>query len=216
MIKISPSLLSADMSRLADAVLIVKEVADYVHCDVMDGHFVPNLTFGAPVVKALKKLNVMPLDVHLMIENPGKWLDDYFNAGLNKKDYLTFHFEAETEPEMVLKRIRDRKVKSGLAIKPGTPFEAVEHLLEWIDQILIMTVEPGFGGQKFMEDMLGKIRSARELIRPGQVIAIDGGINPDTARMVVRAGADFLIAGGSVYGISDPVRAIEEIKDALI
>ena len=215
-IYISPSLLSADMARLAEAVEFVAGEADYIHCDVMDDHFVPNLTFGPPVIAAVKRLNLMKLDVHLMIESPGRRIDDYLSAGLDKNDFLTFHFEAEPEAETILKEIRDAGVRPGISVKPGTPFEDIENLISLCDQILIMTVEPGFGGQKFMGDMMPKVSAARKLARSHQVIAVDGGVDINTARIVVNAGADLLVAGSAIYGKDDPVRAIVDIRESLM
>lgn len=212
-IKISPSLLSADMSRLYEEVTLIAEKADYVHCDVMDGHFVPNLTFGAPVIAALKKHDIIPLDVHLMIETPAKWIDDYlFQSRMGADDFLTIHIEADDQPDDTLQRIRAAGVRPGLAVKPGTSLQMVVSLWNLIDQILIMTVEPGFGGQKFMAEVLPKIKEARSLIRPHQVIGVDGGISPATAELVSEAGADLLVAGGAVYGTDDPLEAIDNIR----
>jgi len=216
-IKISPSLLSADMSRLLDDVQLIAEQAEYAHCDVMDGHFVPNLTFGSPVIKALKKHDIMPLDVHLMIETPGKWIDDYLvNAKLGAGDFLTFHIEAEDDTAETLRRIRSAGVRPGLAVKPGTSLEAIKPYWELIDQVLIMTVEPGFGGQSFMADMLPKISEACSLIKPNQIIGVDGGISPKTAGLVAEAGADLLVAGGAIYGTDDPLTAINNIRKAAL
>lgn len=212
MVKISPSLLSADMGRLAESVEMVKDVADYIHCDVMDGHFVPNLTIGIPIIKALKKHSKLPLDVHLMIEDPGLWVDRYIDTGLDENDFLVFHFEAEKDPLNVLKRIRERGVRPGLSIKPATTLEAVTELIPYLDQLLIMTVEPGFEKQKFLSGVVPKIEKARALYSDGIVIAVDGGINTETAAIVCKAGARMLIAGGAVYGMDDPVQAIRDIR----
>jgi len=211
LIKIAPSLLSADMARLADTIESISEAADYVHCDVMDGHFVPNLTFGAPVVSAIKKVSSLPLDVHLMIEYPGKWIDDYLNAGLDADDFLTFHLEAEQNPEEALQRIRGAGVRPGIAIKPKTDFAQFKGLIGLVDQVLIMTVEPGFAGQKFMSDMLIKVRMTR-LESKSVVIGIDGGIDKNTAPLAVSAGADLLIAGSAVFGEADPAFAVTDIR----
>ena len=210
---ISPSLLSADMARLAEAVEAVQGEADYIHCDVMDAHFVPNLTFGAPIVSDLKKLDLIPLDVHLMIESPGKWIDAYLDTGLENNDFLTFHFEAEPNPIEVIEKIRKANVSPGISIKPGTPFEEIQEYLELVDMLLIMTVEPGFGNQKFMSDMLPKISKARSLARSDQVIAVDGGINLKSVRSAVKAGSDFLVAGSAVYGQKNPIEAIQNIRE---
>ncbi len=215
-IKIAPSLLSADMANFADAVKAVKDDADYIHCDVMDGHFVPNLTFGAPVVKAIKKVSSLPLDVHLMIEVPGEWVKDYLKAGLDSNDFLTFHVEAESDPAGVIDFIRNKGVRPGISIKPDTPFEDVVEFLPLVDQLLVMTVEPGFGGQSF-RDMTDKMREARRIYGDKLVIGVDGGIDSDTAPKVASAGADLLIAGSAVYGRKGltPAEAIQEIRRAI-
>jgi len=210
LIRISPSLLSADLARLAEAVDIVADEAHYIHCDIMDGHFVPNLTFGAPVVAAIKRASAIPLDVHLMIESPGKWIDDYIKAGLDEKDFLTFHYEAEPDSEEVIKRIRDSGVRPGIAIKPKTEYEQFEYLIKLVDQVLIMTVEPGFGGQEFMQDKLIKVKKIRQAF-PSVVIGVDGGIDINTASVAVQAGADLLVAGTAIYGQPDPGVAIKNI-----
>lgn len=214
MIKIAPSLLSADMARLAEAVELISDHADYIHCDVMDGHFVPNLTFGAPVVAAVKKTSSLPLDVHLMIETPGRWVDDYRRAGLDQNDFLTFHYEAEEHPRHVIAHIRDAGIKPGIAVKPKTGFEAFKYLIELVDQVLIMTVEPGFGGQKFMQDVLSKVQLTRRA-SDAVIIGIDGGIDCSTAPEAVNAGANLLVAGNAVFGKADPVSAIKDIRNSI-
>ncbi len=214
MISISPSLLSADMARLAEAVAIVEHDAEYIHCDVMDGHFVPNLTFGAPIVAALKKVSSLPLDVHLMIESPGRWIDDYLATGLDDNDFLLFHYEAETDPRKPIEHIRKAGVRPGIAIKPMTGFDEFKELIELVDQVLIMTVEPGFGGQDFMRENLVKVRRTRELF-PEVVIGIDGGIDTTTAPEAVEAGANLLVAGSAVFGQPDPAEAIRNIRKSI-
>jgi len=215
LIHIAASLLSADMAKLAEAVKLVTGEVDYIHCDVMDGHFVPNLTFGAPVVAAIKRVSSIPLDVHLMIEAPGRWLNDYIKAGLDERDFLTFHYEAEPDPVSVIARIRSAGIKPGISIKPGTPFEEVAELVGSVDQVLVMTVEPGFGGQHFMHGMLPKIESARTTAGQSKVVAVDGGIDPQTAPLVVRAGADLLVAGNAIFRRGDPVRAVRDLREAI-
>lgn len=215
MVYISPSLLSADMSCLAEEIRRVQNDADFVHCDVMDDHFVPNLTFGAPVIKSISKHKLLPLDVHLMIEEPGRWLDYYLEAGLTSKDYLTFHFEAEKNPLHVINRIREKGIHPGISIKPKTSFEEIAEIFPTLDMLLIMTVEPGFGNQEFMDDMLPKIKAARRAAHKDQIIAIDGGINLKTAPLAVSYGANFLVAGGAIYGQDDPVQAIKNIRNAV-
>ena len=199
------------MARLADAVKMVADEADYVHCDVMDGHFVPNLTFGAPVVKALKKASPLPLDVHLMIEKPGRWIDDYIAAGLDERDFLLFHIEAEGDSYDVIHRIRAAGVRPGIAVKPKTGFSQFREFIDLVDQVLIMTVEPGFGGQKFMSENLEKVRLTRNAA-PTVIIGIDGGIDIDTAPAAVVAGANLLVVGNAIFGKADPAAAAREIK----
>lgn len=212
---IAPSLLSADMANFTEAVRAIANDADYVHCDVMDGHFVPNLTFGAPVVKAIKRISSLPLDVHLMIEVPGRWICDYLDAGLDKNDFLTFHLEAESNPIETIAQIRKAHVRPGISIKPDTPIEDVIEFLHLVDQLLIMTVEPGFGGQSF-RDMSYKITIARERFGDSLIIGVDGGIDPTTAPTVVNAGADLLIAGSAIYGRKGltPAEAVKEIRQS--
>ncbi len=214
LIQISPSLLSADLTALADEVRRISGAAEYAHCDVMDGHFVPNLTFGLPVVKRLKKLNLMRLDVHLMIENPGDWVERYCDAGLEGEDFLVFHLEAEPRPRETLEKIRRRGVRPGLSIKPDTPLSEALEFLPFVEQLLIMTVEPGFSNQTFREYVVPKIAEARAAIGERVIIAVDGGINPVTALAAARAGARLLIAGGAVFDQPDPVAAIRAIREA--
>jgi ribulose-phosphate 3-epimerase len=213
---LSASLLSADLARLADAVHLVQDSVDYIHCDVMDGHFVPNLTFGAPVIAALKKVSHKPLDVHLMIAEPGRWVERYLATGLDGADFLTFHIEAEADPESVLRRIHNAGVKSGIAIKPNTPWQDATRLFPLVDQILIMTVEPGFGGQSFRHDMMPKLRGVRAATIAGQVIAVDGGIDAGTAPVAAAAGANLFVAGKAIFGAPDPLDAISRLRAALI
>lgn len=218
MIYIAPSLLSADMARLSSAIQAVETSADYIHCDVMDGHFVPNLTFGPPVVKAIKRASKLPLDVHLMIANPSKWIDRFIDSGLDKDDFLTFHIEAEINPLPAIERILERGVRPGLSLKPGTYLGKLIPFLDLIDQLLIMTVEPGFGGQAFMPTVLPKIRQARKLAGGRLVIGVDGGIDVETIPFVVSAGADLLVAGSAVYSRKDgssPAEAISLLRHSV-
>lgn len=214
LIKIAPSLLSADMAQFKKAVELVSDVADYVHCDVMDGHFVPNLTFGAPVVKAIKRVSRLPLDVHLMIENPGRWIEDYMAAGLGENDMLTFHVEAVNDPMAVIEMINNTGIKSGISLKPATPVDEVAKYIKNVDLVLVMTVEPGFGGQSFMVDPLKKVSQLSELAESHQFIAVDGGIDLTTAPDAVAAGANFLVAGAAVFRQDDPVSAIRMLRNA--
>ncbi|MFC2150043.1 ribulose-phosphate 3-epimerase [Calditrichota bacterium] len=215
-IYIAPSLLSADMARFSEAIELVQEHVDYIHCDVMDGHFVPNLTFGAPVVKALKRASRLPLDVHLMIENPDRWVEDYLNAGLDSRDFLTFHIEAVSDATATIAKISAKGVRPGIAIKPKTYLSIVEPFVGLIDQVLIMTVEPGFGGQSFMEDCLVKAEQLRQHFGDDLVIGVDGGIDVGTAPKAVLAGCNLLVAGSSIYGKPDPLEAISDLRESFL
>ena len=210
---IAPSLLSADFARLADEIEAITQAgADWVHVDVMDGHFVPNLTLGAPIVKCLKPVSKIPLDVHLMIDEPEKYVDDFAAAGA---DYLTIHVESTKDPAAVLKQIRAKGMKPGITLRPGTAIEDLYPFLGQVDLVLIMTVNPGFGGQKFMADQIAKIAAVRaELKRIGHtaLIEVDGGINPETAKLV--RGADVLVAGNAVFKARPYADAIKQLKNA--
>lgn len=203
-VKVAPSLLSADFAALGESVRAVEAAGcDVLHLDVMDAHFVPNLTIGPPVVKAVNRVAKVPLDVHLMIETPERWLDAYLDAGA---DFLTFHVEACADPASALDRIRARGAHPGITLRPGTPFAAVEPFLDRADLVLVMTVEPGFGGQRYMEDQEAKLRRARQLREErglGYVIEVDGGIGRDTAARAVEAGAEMLVAGSALFGDPD-------------
>ncbi|MFH1891161.1 MAG: ribulose-phosphate 3-epimerase [Candidatus Zixiibacteriota bacterium] len=200
MIKLSPSILAADLGHLQDEIqkTAAAEV-DYIHLDIMDGHFVPNLTFGPELVKYINSETDIPLDVHLMISNPGEYLEIYAAAGA---DYLTIHYEAVEHPEKMLETIRSLGIKSGITVSPNTPVEVVEPYLEHADWLLIMSVHPGFAGQRFIPDSVKKVNRARQYI-DGQglkcEIAIDGGIDLKTAPRVASAGAEILITGSSFY-----------------
>jgi ribulose-phosphate 3-epimerase len=205
-IKISPSILSADFGRLNDDIKTIEEHSDYIHVDVMDGHFVPNLTFGAPVVKCIK--SKLPLDVHLMISNPENFIEDFINAGAS---VLTVHYEAAKDLHAVLAKIRSNAVKAGVSIKPDTKVEVLEEYLDELDWVLIMSVEPGFGGQGFMDSALEKIKWLRERA-PELDIAVDGGINDETARKCELAGANVLIAGSYIFGADNRRQAIDLLR----
>lgn len=213
MVYIAPSILSADLLKLKEQVSLVAENgADFIHVDVMDGHFVPNLTFGPAMVKALKQFVKIPLDVHLMIENPDNYIESYANAGA---DIITVHQEACTHLHRSIQLIKNSGAKAGVSLNPATPVSTLKHIVYDIDLILIMTVNPGFGGQQFIRESINKIKETKELIRySGKEIylEVDGGINTETASEVVKAGADTLVAGNAVFGQADILKALNELK----
>ncbi|WP_369133369.1 ribulose-phosphate 3-epimerase [Modestobacter sp. I12A-02662] len=208
---IAPSLLSADFARLADEVQRIAD-ADWVHVDVMDAHFVPNLTLGLPVVLAIQAVSPLPLDCHLMIEDPERWAPGYAEAGARN---VTVHAEACADPRAVARDLKAAGALAGLALKPGTPLEAYLDVLPAFDTLLVMTVEPGFGGQSFMPETLPKVREARRLVETGHLrllVEVDGGINADTIEQAAEAGADVFVAGSAVYGADDPAKAIAALR----
>ncbi|NKE08956.1 MULTISPECIES: ribulose-phosphate 3-epimerase [Kocuria] len=210
---INPSILSADFANL-EAEFARIATADAAHVDVMDNHFVPNLTLGLPVVERLQEISSIPLDIHLMIQDPDRWAPAYAEAGC---DSVTFHAEAATAPIRLARELRSAGSKAGLAIRPATAVEPYLDLLPEIDMLLVMTVEPGFGGQKFLDVTLPKIRSAAEAIKAGggQVaLQVDGGVTEETIVRAAEAGADVFVAGSSVYGASDPAAAIAALREA--
>jgi ribulose-phosphate 3-epimerase len=212
--QLAPSILSADFARLADEAARVAGVADLLHVDVMDNHFVPNLTLGPVVVEALHGATPLPLDLHLMIEDPDRWAPEYVALGAS---LVTFHVEAAADPVQTARSIRANGAKAGLALKPGTPLAPYLDLLPEFDLVLVMTVEPGFGGQRFLPDMLAKVREARRAIAGGNLalwLEVDGGINADTAAQCAEAGADVFVAGSAVFDAADPAAAGAAIKAA--
>ncbi len=207
---IAPSILSADFARLAEEVEAVQKAgADMLHLDIMDGHFVPNITFGPAVVGAIKSSAAVPLDVHLMIEKPEDYVDDFVAVGA---DILTVHVEACPHLHKVIHQIKDLGVKAGAALNPSTPVEQIQYMAEDLDMVLVMSVNPGFSGQKFIPQALKKISRVRELVGGKVDIQVDGGITRDNALKVVRAGANILVAGSSVFGAPDYADAISVLR----
>ena len=213
MIKIAPSILSADFSRLAEELKKVTDGgAEYIHIDVMDGTFVPNITLGSSVVKSLRKVSQAVFDVHLMTEHPETQVESFAEAGA---DIITFHIEAAKHAHRIVQQIKNAGCKAGIALNPGTPLVMLEELLGEIDMALIMTVNPGFGGQKFIHSMLEKIEILRHTAEGNEIdldIEVDGGINPETAKQVIEAGANVLVAGSAIYGAPDAAVAIRAIR----
>lgn len=206
-IQIAPSLLSCDFAHLAEQIRVVEAGGcDVLHLDVMDGHFVPNITFGPVVIKAIHKSTSLPLDAHLMIENPEKWIENFAAVGV---DWISFHAEAAQEPAHVIKLIKEKDVKAGIAINPDTPVETVFPWLEDVDFVLIMTVHPGFGGQKFISEPLEKIKI---LSQKGIAVEVDGGINESNIDQVVKAGATIVVSGSGIFKTEDPAATVKKLK----
>jgi ribulose-phosphate 3-epimerase len=214
--KIAPSILSADFARLAEEITAVEAAgADWIHIDVMDGHFVPNITIGPGVVSSLRKTTKLPFDVHLMIENPEQYLDAFASAG---SDVITVHVEATHHLHKTLTRIKELGIKAGVSVNPATSLSQIEPILNDVDILLIMSVNPGFGGQKFISGVLPKIKNAREIVSylaPHILIEVDGGVTLDNIESIAEAGADVLVAGASVFGSGDYARTIGAMKSIL-
>lgn len=217
MIKIAPSLLSADFANLKEEIKKVeKGGADYLHLDVMDGMFVPNITFGAPVIKKLRKITELPFDVHLMIEKPERFIKDFVDAGAN---IITVHQEATTHLHRTIQEIKSYGVKAGVSLNPATSLETLEYILEDLDLILIMTVNPGFGGQSFIKSMETKIKSLRKIIDERNldiILQVDGGVKLSNAVEIHNYGVDILVAGSDIFGAVDVEKRTREFKDLIV
>ena len=207
---ISPSILSADFANLERDIKRVEDAgADWIHVDVMDGHFVPNITIGVPVVKSIKKVTNLPLDVHLMIENPEKYIEPFAKAGA---DILTFHYEAVKDIQLIVDLIKSFGIKAGMSIKPKTSPDEILKYLEILDLFLVMTVEPGFGGQSFMEDCAEKIPTIKRHAPENLIIQVDGGINAQTAKICTSYGANSLVAGNYIYKSGNIISAVQSLR----
>ncbi|EGA89491.1 ribulose-phosphate 3-epimerase [Planococcus donghaensis MPA1U2] len=215
MIKIAPSILAADFAKLGEEVVEVEKAgADWIHVDVMDGHFVPNISFGAIVLNAIRPLTKLPMDVHLMIENPDLYIEEFGKAGA---DYITVHVEACPHLHRTIQLIRSFGVKPGVVLNPHTPIETIQHILEDIDLVLFMTVNPGFGGQKFIHSVVPKVKQLSDIIKEKELsieIEIDGGINEETIVACAEAGATVFVAGSAIYSKKDRAEALQAIRKA--
>ena len=211
-IEIAPSILSADFARLADEIAAVASAGvKMIHLDVMDGHFVPNITIGPPVIAKLRKHSDLFFDSHLMISEPGKYIEAFAKAGA---DNITFHIEVTDEPEKMVDRIRELGCTAGITLNPETPVESIRKVAPLCDMVLVMTVHPGFGGQEFIDEAARKAVAIREMVGPDVRIEVDGGIDPETAPVVVSYGADTLVAGNAIFGRPDRSAAIRAIREA--
>ncbi len=211
-IKIAPSILSCDFSKMGEEITqLIESGADYIHIDVMDGHFVPNITIGPPIIASLRRHCSVPMDVHLMIDNPEEYVDSFADAGA---DIITIHVEATNHPHRLIQHIKDMGCKAGVVLNPSTPESRIEFLVEDIDMVLVMTVNPGFGGQKFIPDMLRKIKAIRAMIGDRD-LEVDGGIDERTAPEVIKAGANILVAGSYVFNNSSYKASIKKLKESI-
>ncbi|MGY3713963.1 ribulose-phosphate 3-epimerase [Sutcliffiella cohnii] len=213
MIKIAPSILSADFANLEQEIKDVEQGgADYIHVDVMDGHFVPNITIGPLIVEAARRSTTIPLDVHLMIESPDQYIESFVKAGA---DIITVHVEACTHLHRTIQHIKSFGIKAGVVLNPATPVETIKHIIKDVDLVLLMTVNPGFGGQAFIHEVLPKIKEVAQLVNENNLdveIEVDGGVNEETARLCVEAGANVLVAGSAIYNQKNRKQAIEQIR----
>ena len=212
--KIAPSILAADFGRLGEEIKAVENAgADYIHIDVMDGHFVPNISVGPLIVKTARKVTALPLDVHLMISDPDKYIDEFIDAG---SDILTIHVEAAAHLNRTVMHIKDRGIRAGVSLNPSTPLCSLDYILEYVDMVLIMSVNPGFGGQKFIENIIPKIEMLRGMIdknNPDIELNVDGGININNIEEIAAAGANVFVSGSGIYGTTDYKETISLMKD---
>ena len=216
MVKIAPSILAADFSRLAEEVKSAEEGgADFLHFDVMDGRFVPNLSFGPIIIKSIRNITRLPFEAHLMVEEPDRFIPSFAEAGA---DIITVHIECSSRPYAIIESIRSFGKEVGIALNPSTPLNAVEYILNRIDMLLIMTVDPGFGGQPFIKELLPKIRKARQIIDEQRLdidLAVDGGINEKTAPLAIKEGANVLAVGSAIFGGKNPKKAIKALRNCM-